>query len=136
VQSNKETGFAVRQTAVAAITKRDGMVANRMGIDMPAHRIGNVAMTAAERQARHRSKRCQATLARPTASNPRPLPRPRRWAAAVATLVALQDEYCTWRDNLPANLEGSRLAEKLDAVVELDFTELLAIDPPLGYGRD
>ena len=39
-------------------------------------------------------------------------------------------------DNLPANLEGSRLAEKLQAITEIDLDELQAIDPPRGYGRD
>jgi hypothetical protein len=54
----------------------------------------------------------------------------------VATLVDLQDEYRAWLDSLPANLEGSRLADKLQAIVELDLDELQAIDPPRGYGRD
>ena len=103
---------------------------------MPAHRIGVVAMTAAERQARHRAKLRQPSSARPSSSISRTPPRPQRWTAAVATLIDLQDEYRTWRDNLPPNLEGSRSAEKLDAIVELDFEELLAIDPPRGYGRD
>jgi hypothetical protein len=54
----------------------------------------------------------------------------------VATLIALQDEYRAWLDNLPTSLEGSRLAEKLQAITELDLEELQAIDPPRGYGRD
>jgi hypothetical protein len=33
-------------------------------------------------------------------------------------------------------LEGSRMAEKLEAIAELDLDELQAIDPPRGYGRD
>jgi hypothetical protein len=37
----------------------------------------------------------------------------------VAALVDRQDEYRTWLDNLPANLEGSRLADKLQAIVDL-----------------
>jgi hypothetical protein len=37
---------------------------------------------------------------------------------------------------LPDNLERSRLADKLQAIAELDLEELHAIDPPLGYGRD
>jgi len=32
--------------------------------------------------------------------------------------------------------EASRLAEKLQAIVELDLDELQTIDPPRGYGRD
>jgi hypothetical protein len=54
----------------------------------------------------------------------------------VATLIALQDEYRAWLDNLPASLEASRLADKLQTVAELDLEELCAIDPPRGYGRD
>jgi hypothetical protein len=66
----------------------------------------------------------------------RSLPRPRRWAAAVVTLIDLQDDYRAWLDNLPANLEGSRLAEKLQAITDIDLDELQAIDPPRSYGRD
>jgi hypothetical protein len=103
---------------------------------MPANRIGAVPMTPAERQARHRAKLRQPSPARPLSSMTRTLPRPRRWAAAVAILIDLQDDYRAWLDNLPANLEGSRLAEKLQAITEIDLDELLAIDPPRGYGRD
>jgi hypothetical protein len=63
-------------------------------------------------------------------------PRPRRWAAAVAAPINLQDEYRAWLENLPPNLEGSRLAEKLQAIAELDLAELQTIDPQRGYGRD
>ena len=63
-------------------------------------------------------------------------PRPQRWAAAIETLIDLQDEYRAWLDNLPDNLEGSRLADKLQAIAELDLEEFQAIDPPRGYGRD
>jgi len=37
---------------------------------------------------------------------------------------------------LPDNLEGPRLADKLQAIADLDLEELQAIDPPRGYGRD
>jgi len=93
-------------------------------------------MTPAERQARHRAKLRQDSQTMPSASVRRILPRPRRWATAVAALIDLQDEYRAWRDTLPANLEGSRLAEKLQAIAELDLEELQMIDPPRGYGRD
>jgi len=102
---------------------------------MPAHRIGMTTMTPAERQVRHRAKLRQRRTA-PAAVVRRILPRPRRWAAAVVALIDLQDEYRAWLDNLPANLEGSRLAEKLQAIAELDLGELQMIDPPRGYGRD
>ena len=54
----------------------------------------------------------------------------------MAALLDLQDEYRVWLDNLPTSLEASRLAEKLQAITELDLGELQSIDPPRGYGRD
>jgi len=93
-------------------------------------------MTSAERQAQHRARLRQdqhIRLAPPARRTP---PRPQRWAAAIAVLISLQDEYRAWLDNLPTSLEGSRLAEKLQAMAELDLDELQAIEPPLGYGRD
>ena len=103
---------------------------------MPARRIGTMPMTPAERQARHRAKQRRAHHARAASPAPRILPRPQRWAAAVATLVALQDQYRAWLERLPESLEGSPTAEKLQAITEIDLDELLAIDPPRGYGRD
>jgi hypothetical protein len=37
---------------------------------------------------------------------------------------------------LPEDLEGWRLADKLQAITELDLEELQAVDLPRGYGRD
>jgi hypothetical protein len=102
---------------------------------MPGPRLGAMPLTPAERQARRRA-RLRANRPTPARPPPRTPPRPQRWAAAVAALVDLQDEYRAWLDNLPASLESSRLAEKLLAITELDFGELQAIDPPRGYGRD
>jgi hypothetical protein len=93
-------------------------------------------MTSAERQARRRARLRQENRTPPAPPTPRAPPRPKRWAAAVAALIDLQDEYRAWRDNLPASLEESRLAEKLHAITELDLEELQAIEPPRGYGRD
>jgi hypothetical protein len=86
--------------------------------------------------------------------------RPQRWAEAVTdartaldmlseaveTLRELRDEYASWRDNLPENLQVSALGEKLDAVVDLDLdvlgeveqliSEAESLDLPLGFGRD
>jgi hypothetical protein len=45
----------------------------------------------------------------------------------VAALVGLQDEYRAWLDNIPHNLEGSSVADKLQAIVELDLEHLQAI---------
>jgi hypothetical protein len=93
-------------------------------------------MTTAERQARRRARlRRHPENRTPTAVSQRQ-PRPQRWAAAVAALRTLQDEYRAWLDNLPENLSASRLADKLQAIAELDLEELLAVDPPRGYGRD
>ena len=103
---------------------------------MPRRRIGAVPMTPAERQARRRPGFAGTTARRPRRGPRRTPSRPQRWAAAVAALIALQDEYRAWLDSLPASLEGSRLAEKLHAIGELDLEELQAIDPPRGYGRD
>lgn len=96
--------------------------------------------------------------------------RPARWAEAVANAKAaasklegakaglveafgpledLRNEYEEWRDTVPENLQGSPLYEKLEAIVELDFSEDTDVDAmleavegaeqvelPLGFGRD
>ena len=103
---------------------------------MPRPRLGPRPMTPAERQARRRARLRRDNCASPAPPARRPVPRPRRWAVAVSTLVELQGQYRDWLDNLPASLESSRLAEKLQAMVELDLEELQAVDPPRGYGRD
>jgi hypothetical protein len=93
-------------------------------------------MTPVERQVRHRARLRQHT--RTTRHRRRRPSRhgPGGWAAAVAALINLQDEYRAWLNNLPPNLEGSRLAAKRQAVAELSLEELQTIDPPRGYGRD
>ena len=103
---------------------------------MPRQRIGTVPMTPAQRQARRRARLRRENRPPPAPPARRGPPRPKRWAAAVAALIHLQDEYRVWLDNLPASLEGSRLAEQLHAVAELDLDELQAIELPRGYGRD
>jgi hypothetical protein len=76
--------------------------------------------------------------------------RPRRWAEACAQaldaleeLQELRGEYQDWRQNLPENLQGSALAEKLDAIEGLDLQSAIEViqeaecaDLPLGFGRD
>jgi len=39
-------------------------------------------------------------------------------------------------ENLPENLQGSAVAERLQAICEFDFGELEALEPPRGFGRD
>lgn len=61
--------------------------------------------------------------------------RPKRWS-----------EYQDWLDSLPENLQSGSLAEKLEAVCDLDLDTLSDIqeaiqgaediDLPLGFGRD
>lgn len=86
--------------------------------------------------------------------------RPARWADATSRaraafddlqgafedLASIREEYEEWRDNLPENMQSGALAEKLDAVVGLDFDVLSEVegaldeaegaDLPLGFGRD
>src|SRR5215831_19518272 len=103
---------------------------------MSRPRLGAAPMSSAERQTRRRARLRQQRPASPAAPTRRLPPRPARWAAAVTTLIRLQEEYCDWLDNLPPDLENSVLADKLQTIVELDLEELQAVDLPRGYGRD
>jgi hypothetical protein len=103
---------------------------------MPRRPIGEKAMSNAERQARYRATRAAAM---PVIHTRRPQDRrgrARRWHDSVATLIALQAEYGSWLAALPPNLQDSALAEALQAICDLDLSELEAIDPPRGFGRD
>ena len=62
--------------------------------------------------------------------------RPQRWRDAVVELLALQAEYANWLAALPDSLSDSQTAEALEAIVNLDLTELADIEPPRGYGRN
>jgi hypothetical protein len=104
---------------------------------------GQQAMTGAERQARYRARHDGAAAPSP-ARPPRPdqathrhrPSRPRRWRAAVAELVALQAEYAAWLDALPEATRDGATGEALQTIAELDLGEILAIEPPRGFGRD
>ena len=101
---------------------------------------GEATLSNAERQARYRARH----------ENERPAPvirvryrrpadrrsRPQRWDDAVAELLTLQAEYTAWHDALPDGLRDTATAEALRAIAELDLTELQAIIPPRGFGRD
>ena len=94
-----------------------------------------MALSNAERQRRYRQRRQEQ---QPVIRYRRPQDRrarPQRWREAIDTLRALQEEYQEWLDNLPENLQGSPLAEKLEAVCALDLDEL-EVELPLGFGRD
>ena len=94
-----------------------------------------MALSNADRQKRYRERR---KAQQPVVRYRRPKDRrsrPQRWADAVDTLRQLQEEYQDWLDNLPENLDGSVLQEKLETVCDLDIDEL-DIELPLGFGRD
>ena len=59
-----------------------------------------------------------------------------RWSDAVQELVDLQAEYQAWLDGLPENLESSAVAERLEAICDLDVDSLQDLEPPRGFGRD
>ena len=62
--------------------------------------------------------------------------RAQKWHAAVAELIALQDDYRTWLNALPQNLEANATAEALRAICDLDLSDLESVEPPRGFGRD
>ena len=103
---------------------------------MPRKPIGERPMTDAERQARSRAARESGT---PAVRIRRPLDhrsRAQRWRDAVSELTTLQGQYAAWLEALPENLEDSATAEALQAICNLDLTDLQAIVPPRGFGRD
>jgi hypothetical protein len=103
---------------------------------MPRKLIGETAMTDAERQARYRAARASGV---PIVRIRRPADhrgRAQRWTDHVTGLVKEQVEFTAWLDSLPENLQDSATAEALRAICELDLSELQAILPPRGFGRD
>ena len=103
---------------------------------MPRPSIGETPMTGAERQARYRAR---ARPGAPVIRIRRPADRRsriQRWNDTIAGLVDLQAEYAAWLEALPDNQQDSAIAEALRAIVELDLSELQAIEPPRGFGRD
>ena len=103
---------------------------------MPRKPLGKTAMTDAERQARYREARA---AGKPVIRVRRALDhrsRARRWTDHVAGLVETQIEYAAWLESLPESVQDSATAEALRAICDLDLTELQAIEPPRGFGRD
>ncbi len=101
---------------------------------------GEHTLSGAERQARYRARH-QAQQPAPAIRYKRPTDRrtrtrPQRRHDAVAELVALQADYANWADALPEALRGTATADALQAIADLDFDDLIAIEPPRGYGRD
>ena len=93
-------------------------------------------MTGAERQARYRAARADGVpiirVCRPADRRSRI----QRWTDAVTALTDLQVEYGGWLEALPVNRQDSATAEALRAIIDLDLSELQAIEPPRGFGRD
>ena len=103
--------------------------------DLPTQ--GSQTLTNAERQARYRARKAE--QAGTTIRYRRPADRrtrPQRWHDAVEELLALQAEYTAWADALPDALRDTPTAEALQAIVDLDLSNLADIEPPRGYGRD
>ncbi len=103
---------------------------------MPRKPIGETAVTDAERQARYRAARA---AGKPVIRIRRALDhrgRARRWTDHVTGLFEAQIEFAEWLDSLPDNLRDSALAEALQAICDLDLSELQAVIPPRGFGRD
>ena len=54
----------------------------------------------------------------------------------VAELVALQADYARWLDAIPDATRDGATAEALQAIVELQLDDIIAIQPPRRFGRD
>jgi hypothetical protein len=103
---------------------------------MPRKPIGDRPMTDAERQARHRAAQAAGKPASRIHSSADRRSRIQRWRDAVAELATLQAHYAAWWDVLPPSLQSGATAEALQAICELDLSELRAVEPPRGFGRD
>jgi len=103
---------------------------------MPRPSIGETAMTAAQRQARYRAARLAGKAVVHVHRPPDRRSRIRRWNDTIAGLVTLQAEYAAWLEAVPEHQQDSATADALRAIVELDLSELQAIEPPRGFGRD
>jgi len=107
---------------------------------------GEQALTGAERQARYRERinLAHGLAEAPDANQPPAAPRKpprgpslaRRWDDTVAGLVSLQVAYGRWLEALPEATRDTATGEVLQAIVDLDLEEIIAIRPPRGFGRD
>jgi hypothetical protein len=51
-------------------------------------------------------------------------------------LTTTQAQCAAWLEALPPSLQDSATAEALQAICDLDLSELQAVEPPRGFGRD
>jgi hypothetical protein len=93
-------------------------------------------MTAAERQARYRAARSAGKPVIRFSRQADRRSRAQRWHDAVGDLVALQAEYAAWLEALPFSLQDGATADALQAICELDLSDLQSVVPPRGFGRD
>lgn len=103
---------------------------------MPRKPIGDRPMTDAERQARRRAAQA---AAKPAIQVHRPTDRRsriQRWRDAVAELTTTQAQCAAWLQALPPSLQPGATAEALQPICELDLSELQAVEPTRGFGRD
>jgi hypothetical protein len=103
---------------------------------MPRPALGDTAMTDAERQARYRAARAAGAAVIRIRRPPDHRGLLQRWNDACAEFIDLQARYAAWLESLPDNQQDSTTAEALRAIADLDLAELLAIEPPRGFGRD
>jgi hypothetical protein len=103
---------------------------------MPRKSIGDTAMTNAERQARYRAAHATGAPVIRMHRLADHRSRAQRWNDNVAAVLQAQAEYAAWLDSLPDNLQQSATADALRAICDLDLTELQAVIPPRGFGRD
>ena len=99
---------------------------------------GSVALSNAERQARHRARK-QAPRPPPGIKRPQVAARrsrTKRWNDALAEMFAVQAECAAWFEALPESLRDSVTAVALQDMIDLDLDDIAAVQPPRGYGRD
>jgi hypothetical protein len=108
---------------------------------MGRHAEGDRPLSGAARQARYRARLALSMPPGPagdgrSAVRPRKTTRVQRWHAAVGELLALRAAYAAWLEALPEATRDGPTGEALQAIAELDLEEIIAIQPPRGFGRD
>ena len=88
--------------------------------------MSNMGLSNAERQRRYRERlKAGQSLSRVHYRTPKDRrSKAQRWSDAVQELVDFQAEYQAWLDSLPENLESSAVAERLEAICDLDVDSL------------
>jgi hypothetical protein len=103
---------------------------------MPRPSIGETSMTGTERQARYRVAHAAGATVVHTRRPADRRSQIERWNDTIAAAVELHAEYAGWLDALADNQQDSALADALRAIVDLDLSELQAVEPPRSFGRD